>query len=36
MFFFNDNRNDESINEKTIEDDKKVEYGKVPFITFNS
>ena len=34
MFFFNDNRNDESINEKTIEDDKKVEYGKVPFITF--
>ena len=33
MFFFNSDNN-ESINEKTIEDDKKVEYGKVPFITF--
>jgi hypothetical protein len=37
MFFFNDkndNNNDESINEPTIEYGNKVEYGKVPFITF--
>ena len=33
MFFFNSDKN-ESINEQTIEYGNKVEYGKVPFITF--